>query len=89
MGNPDPTIVYIVQQATTLLVSLGMIAGTVFLAINNYVHDGEVVTLLISALGVHVVTNTKSNLPQPIATDKSYSNGTVNSDTVSTTQHGN
>ena len=55
-STPDPTIVYVVQQLSTTLASLGLFTATIILALNGFVHDGEIVTLLVTAVGAHVVT---------------------------------
>lgn len=55
----DPNLVFITQQVGTVLTTLGLIGGTVWLSLTGQIHDGEVVTLLMAALGVHVVQYTK------------------------------
>lgn len=55
----DPNLVFITQQIGTVLTTLGLIGGTVWLSLTGQIHDGEVVTLLMAALGVHVVQYTK------------------------------
>ena len=57
-SGPDPTIVYVVQQVSTVLTSLGLLTATSILAMNHLVQDGEIVTLLVTALGAHVVATT-------------------------------
>lgn len=55
--NPsaDPTTVYVTQQVTATIASLSIIAGTIILAMQGYIHDGEIVTLLMGSVGAHLI----------------------------------
>ena len=82
-SGPDPTIVYVVQQVSTVLTSLGLLAATSILALNHLVQDGEIVTLLVTALGAHVVATT--SLGTQAKGDKSSSQPNQTNVTVSPT----
>ena len=55
--NPsaNPTTVYVTQQVTATVASLSIIAGTIILAMQGYIHDGEIVTLLMGSVGAHLI----------------------------------
>lgn len=53
----DPTVVFVVKQAGYTISSLAMVAATVILALNHFIQDGEIVTLLVTAVGAHVLAS--------------------------------
>lgn len=71
-STPDATVVYVVQQISTMVASLGLVTATIILALNGFIHDGEIVTLLVTAVGAHVVTQqVKTASAASITTSKS------------------
>lgn len=53
--SADPTVVFVVKQVSYVIASVAMIAGTVILALQHLIQDGEIVTLLVTAVGAHVL----------------------------------
>lgn len=54
---PNPTVVFVTKQAGYTVASLAMVAATVILALNHFIADGEIVTLLVTAVGAHVLAS--------------------------------
>lgn len=68
--NPsaNPTTVYVTQQVTATVASLSIIAGTIILAMQGYIHDGEIVTLLMGSVGAHLIIQpNKAAVATPVA----------------------
>jgi hypothetical protein len=57
----DPTVVFIGKQVAYTISSLAMVAATVVLALNHFIQDGEIVTLLVTAVGAHVLASVNGN----------------------------
>lgn len=62
-SNLNPTAVYLVQQITGLISTLAMLTSIVILAMQHLVEDGLLITLMVTAMGAHVVTQTSKSTP--------------------------
>ena len=59
----NPTIVFLSRQIGYILGTLALVSATVLLAYAGYIHDGEIVTLLVCGIGAHVI-GTSTQTPQ-------------------------
>lgn len=68
--NPsaDPTVSYVTQQITATVASLSIMASTIILALQGFIHDGEIVTLLMGSVGAHLIIQKVTNAPTPVTT---------------------
>ena len=82
-GSINPNFVYVVSHIQTTLISLAGLVGTVFLAMNHLVADGEIVTLLVAFAGLHALkigggsTSTTTTTTAPVVVPEAVSEQTT------------
>lgn len=86
--NPsaDPTVAYVTQQVTATIASLSIMASTIILALQGYIHDGEIVTLLMGSVGAHlVIQKVTGQSPTPVVNNGPVTTAPATTTTVTTT----
>lgn len=63
----NPNLLYMTKQISFVITTLGLIGAIVILALNGFIHDGEIVTMLMAAIGAHAIAS-NSNTPAGNAT---------------------
>lgn len=67
LPGSNPTVVFVLRQVSSLVATLAGLVATLWAASSGYIHDGEVVTLLLVSIGFHVVGTTVNALPTSTA----------------------
>lgn len=61
--QPDPTVVYVIQQIVSAAGVLGGLATVCWLAFSHIIADGETVSLVMVVLGVHTAALVNNKAP--------------------------